>query len=373
MRNTEPVLGPLPSLSFSRYLLLKKCLLRGAAIAHANPLRAVRPPRLRSQVLGDILHEAMSGINGIVGASLSQVAFRAQFNRVVRDAYTKIAASPSSRHLGDPHDWPELVDVYYRLADVVEMRRTGAWGLGVDTCAERKLTSRDGLLWGQVDAYFMSKDGIDLVDYKSGAVLEGDAPKQDYESQLYFYAYLIHETHSVYPRSLGLVGRDGLVVSLPPSPDRSSALAAEMRSLLAQYNDVVSRSQLPEELATPSSESCLFCERKAICERFWATLPLLDTPAWNHVAIGVQSTPLMRTPRGGGWFELAVEQSSLSVQTVKVTRIFEQRFPAVDLEHRVGQRLLITGLRESRTMNPPVAEATERCGIVHMGSHLERR
>jgi len=364
----EYALETLPSLSFSRYLRLKGCLLSGAALANANPLRGARPPRLRAQVLGDILHEVMSGINSVTGTSLSQAAFRGRFNAVVSETHAKIAASSSSRHLGDPNYWPELVDVYRRLVDVVEMRRTGERSVGVDTYAERKLTSRDGLLWGQVDAYFLSKDGIDLVDYKSGAVLEGDEPKQDYEDQLYFYAYLVHEAHDVYPRSLGLVGRDGSVVSLPPSPDRSSALAKEMRSLLAHYNEVVSQGRPAEELASPTSESCLFCDRKAICERFWGALPSLDIPPWNHVAIGVQTTPLVRTARGGGWLELAVEKSSLSAQAIKVTRVFEQRFPAVDLEHRVGQRLLLTGLRQSQTGNASVAEATERSAIICMGS-----
>ncbi|MEO7329753.1 MAG: PD-(D/E)XK nuclease family protein [Minicystis sp.] len=368
MTSADDPLKTLPSLSFSRYLRLKRCLLSGAALTQNGAWRGMRPPRVRAQVLGDIFHEVMAGINSLPSTSLSQGDFRTQFNAVVSQTHAKIASSPSSRHLGDPSHWPELVDLYRRLADVVEMRRTLEWGVGISTHAERKLTSRDGLLWGQVDAYFMSPEGIDLVDYKSGAILEDDEPKRDYGDQLYFYAYLIHDIYEYYPRSLSLVGRDGGTVQVPPSPARSLALANDVRATLARYNDLVSRARPLEELANPSSEACLFCDRKAICNKFWSAVPLLSIPQWNHVAIGMQATPLMRTPRGAGWLDLAVEKSSLATQMLKVTRLFEQRFPAIDLEHRVGQRLLFTGLRQANAANPAIVEATERTAIVCLGA-----
>ncbi|HEV3189157.1 MAG TPA: hypothetical protein VGY54_01600, partial [Polyangiaceae bacterium] len=199
-----------------------------------------------------------------------------------------------------------------------------------------------------------------------GAILDDDEPKQEYEDQLYFYAYLVQETYDAYPRSLNLVGRDGGAVPVVPSPARSIALANEMRAVLAQYNEVISIVRPLEDLANPTSENCLFCDRKAICERFWSAVPQLSIPPWNHIALGVQTTPLVRTPRGAGWLELAVEKSSLATQGVKITRLFAQRFPAVDLEHRVGQRLLLTGLRQSHAVNPAIVEATERTAIICM-------
>lgn len=360
----KDALHALPTLSFSRYLRLKKCFLSGAALAKTRGSGEGRSPRLRSQVVGDILHDVMSDINSTDVCALSQATFRARFNAVVNATHAKLLATSSSRHLGNPNNWPELVAIYRRLVDVVELRRSNEQCEGVVTYAERSLTSRDGLLWGRPDAYFVSQSDIDLVDYKTGSIFEEDGPRQDYEDQLYFYAYLIDQAHGIYPRSLSLSGPDGNIVSLPPSVERSQAVASNMLSVLEQHNRLAAQGASLEELATPASASCLFCERKLVCERFWHSLPVLETPPWNHVAIGLQSTPLARTARGGGWFELAVEKSSLSVRTLKVARVFDQRFPAVDLEHRVGQRLLLTGLRRSEAANPVAAELTDRSTIV---------
>jgi PD-(D/E)XK nuclease superfamily len=316
-------------------------------------------------VVGDIFHEVMAIINGMSGSALTLTAFRSHFNNVVKSTHAKIAAAPPSRHLGDPAHWPELVELYRCLSDVVHRRCSGELGRGVSTQAERSLTSRDGLLSGQVDAYFVSDAGIDLVDYKSSPITDDDGSNKQYEEQLYFYAYLIQENHGVYPRSLSLVGRDGEALKLSPSPERSAALATDMRKTLARYNQELADGATLEDLAAPNRDSCLFCDRKAICERYWAALDGLAVPPWNHVAIGLQCTPLVRTPRGGGWFELGVEKSSIHVPVLKLIRVFEQRFPAVDL-NQVGQRLFLSGLRALGSTSS-VVEATERSTIARLG------
>ena len=140
----------------------------------------------------------------------------------------------------------------------------------------------------QLDAYDVHEQGIDLVDFKSGPMLEGERPKQDYAEQLYFYAYLILENYCSYPRSLSLVNKDGSIAKLEPAPQRSLELANDMRLALTCYNEAVNRGVALETLALPSSESCCFCSRKPTCTAFWVALPRLELPCWNHVALGTQ-------------------------------------------------------------------------------------
>jgi hypothetical protein len=67
---------------------------------------------------------------------------------------------------------------------------------------------------------------------------------------------------------------------------------------------------------------------------------------------------------------VTVEQSSLRTGTLKVSRVFERRYPDVDLQSNVGQRLVLTGLRQPSERNSALAEATERSSIVAiLGAH----
>lgn len=351
----------LSSLSFSRYARLRRCLLAGASFGAPTGI-AGRRPRQRSQVLGDIFHKVMAVLNEL-GAAVSPADFRVRFNGVVSAASAELRADPSSRHLGDPSHWPELAELYRRLAGVVERRRAAGAIEAVEAYAERPLTSKDGRLWGKPDAYFVSADGIDLVDYKSGSLSREELLREDYVEQLHLYAYLVQENHGQYPRSLSLIGRDGSLVSVSSTPAQSALVADRLRAMLDKYNVAVAANVSAEELATPTSEGCLFCSRKVTCRRFWVALPVLETPAWSHVVLGAQVAPLSRSARGGGWFELQVERSSLPARLVKVVSVFDARFPDVDLSKRTGQRLVATGLRHVSGTDLAVVEATDRTTI----------
>jgi hypothetical protein len=358
-------LRELQALSFSRYARLRQCLLGGAILGRAGRAGSASGPRQRSQVVGDILHEVMAALNQRAGGGVSSRDFRELFTGVTLVAAARLRGNASSRHLGDPANWPEIADLYRRLARVVETARTR--GPSVETFAERTLSSNDGLLQGRLDAFFVSESGVDIVDYKSGLFSDRGAPQQLYVEQLLFYAYLVEETYGRYPRSLTLIGRDGAEVCITPDSERTRRIVADVRATMATYNARIS-SSAPEDMATPSSEGCLFCERKALCGKFWEALPSLEVPSWNHVAIGSQATPMRKAGRGGGWIELKVERSSLPARLLKITRLFEARFPGVDLQNGTGQRLVLTGLRHASGRDIAVAEATDRTSIASMES-----
>lgn len=357
------VLEPLQRLSFSRYARLRRCKLSGAVIG--GPHTGHAPGFTRFQALGEVLHTLMQRVNETPEGSARDAAYwRKAFNEVVQSLSQRIAASPSSRHLGDPLRWPELTGIYRRVMSVVERRDHGG-ETPLVTHAEAEIRSRDGLLFGRIDAYFEYRSGIELVDYKSGAAREGDTAKPDYEDQLYFYAYLIEDRHGHYPKALRLVGSEGKETSVLPDRRRSHALAAEMRAALLKYNASVAERVAPERLATPSSAACGFCDRKAACVPFWQTMSSIELPAWSHVALGVPVGPTVRSRLGGASFELSIERSSLGVGRLKICRVFEHRFPGVDLDRMTGHKVVVTGLRRpNERAAPDVAELTDQSAIL---------
>lgn len=318
----------------------------------------------RPQVVGDIFHALMREFNNHPpGTGFAQSDFRKAFNSVVEAARKRVQSLPASRHLGDPSQWGELTQIYGRLTDLV--RRWQSSRSGTVVYAERRLESNDHQLVGTLDAYFVTPEGIALVDYKSGKLSDTreDAARLEYAEQLYFYAYLVQEAHGEHPSSLSLVGADGKMVEIPPNPVRSKELAGDMRAMLEHYNDLVARGVNLESVATPSPNSCTFCVRRPSCEKFWANVASLDIPPWNHVVVGFQRGSIERSRLGGGSIELVVKRSSLPTDILKITRIFEARYPHVDFERGDGQRLSITGLRQVRQGSSTLVEATDRTFI----------
>lgn len=358
------VLRPLRSLSFSRYRRLRKCQLSGALLFNQSRGTLPRPSTGRLQVLGEIFHAVMRTVNKAMGVKpLSPADVRTTFNNVVDDAHARIQAAACSRHLGDPRRWSELTDVYRSVTDLSQMPGRDDSTAKVEVHAEEEIHCKDLLLVGTPDAYFIRSDGIELVDYKSGLVSEGDDSNLEHIEQLYFYAYLIREKYGSYPSALRLIGLNGEVVEVVPAPERSDALASDMKMTLAGYNTLAAQGASPEKAASPRPDSCIFCEAKPICKAFWLALSSMEFPSWNHVALGTLIKPIERSRLGGGSIQLSVEQSSLRTNSLKVARVFEQRYHGVNFD-QVGQRLLLTGLRQAHEGEMSLVEATERSLII---------
>jgi len=302
----------------------------------------------------------------IAGGRLSAREFRLEFNRVIETISAELQRDPVSRHLGDPWLWPELTEIYRHLTDLLERRRAVPKCFRTEVYTEKTLYSKDKLLFGQIDAFFINPEGIELVDYKSGSMMDGDLPKEDYANQLYFYAYLIYENYGIYPRSLTLIGKNSDSLCLDGSMERSKEIANDMRMVLSKYNDQINSALPIEHFSSPSSNNCIFCDAKPVCSAFWGALSEIELPSWSHAVIGVQAIPMIRSRLGGVTVELEVEESSLRTSRVRITRVFEGRYP--DLQDRVGQRLLLTNIRQVLPSNPSLAEVTERSLILTMES-----
>lgn len=360
---TSLKLKPIKSLSYWRFTRLKKCLMSGAFPGAVEGIKTPLVSAGRPQVLGQIYHSVMEVFHAIRGPNETQGRqLREAFNSVIANQTQRIREDPRLRHLGDPRQWKEIAEIYSNLSDLLERRTSAASNVGTEILTEKTLYSKDSVLFGQIDAYFVHKAGIDLADYKSGKMVDDEDPKHDYSNQLYFYAYLIHENYAVYPRSLSLIGKDGSCISVRPSIDRSLELANEARSLLFRYNDRIKAGVRSDELSNPSSDNCTFCDAKPICRKFWQEARSLNLPNWAHIVEGTQTKPLARSKMGASMIELDVRNSSIPCRTIKIGRLFEGRFP--DLKDRVGQNLIFTNLRFFESSTMPMAETTDRTSIL---------
>ena len=355
-------LTPIKALSYWRYTRLKRCQLSGAFPSSTGSKFVQKPVGGRAQELGIIFHSLMEAFHEFcVGDERESYKFREKFNSVLEKYSETNARSPQFRQMGDPRTWPEITEIYRTLSDLVKQQHQVPLQMKPIIHTEKTLYSKDGLLFGQIDAFFVHLDGIDLVDYKSGVILENDSPKEDYSNQLYFYAYLIWENFGIYPKKLTLTGKDNESVELAPSLEKSKGIASDMRATLDVYNTKVSNSSLIQSFSSPKSENCIYCDAKPVCESFWKEINSIEFPKWNHVLLGTQVGPFIRSRSGVITVQINVEKGSLKSTTVKVTKIFEARHSS--LLDRPGQKILFTNLKKSSETSEDIAEMTDRTQI----------
>lgn len=362
-------LEPIKALSYWRFTKLRHCQLRGAFPGSVVGPELPAPAAGRPQALGTLYHKLMEGFHNLAKSGrLSGSDLRSDFNAIVEAQALKISQDPALRHLGDPRQWRELTPIYRALSDMLARRTAARGASGIEVHTEDRIFARDGLLFGDLDAYFLRPEGIDLVDYKSGRMDDEGILKEDYVNQLYFYAYLIEQKHGIYPRSVTLVGKDQSAISIPAAPDKSYALADEMRSVLFSYNQKVAKERDVEKFAFPNSRNCAYCDAKPVCNAFWKALHSLETSSYCHVTQGIQAVPFRRSQIGCAMLELDQEAGTIAAGRLKISRLYELRYPY--LKDKVGQRMLITNLRHIDSSKAPMAEVTDRSQIIILGNGI---
>jgi hypothetical protein len=158
-------------------------------------------------------------------------------------------------------------------------RETATHGRPVDQTllVEQTLSSKDGLIKGQIDLW--EKSSSTVTDYKSG-LEPNNAPSGITENetrQLRLYVYLARENGCA-ATAAAIVRGDGrrAEIVVPAADAESEAQAA--RHTLAQFNQSVSGGAHFHSLASPSRENCAGCPCIALCDPFWEAAQ----PEWEE-------------------------------------------------------------------------------------------
>lgn len=144
---------------------------------------------------------------------------------------------------------------------------------------ERKFTAFNGRLVGKHDVIRVPE----IVDYKSGAIVEFDETKQAdiikaaYVRQLRIYGFLVKETLGWWPQRGLLLPFAGVGVVVALQPDDCAREATEAVAILDEYNAKIVSGGAPNVLASPSPSNCKWCPFKLVCPPFWKAV----TAEWS--------------------------------------------------------------------------------------------
>lgn len=284
---------------------MRACLLRaGLSKASGSSSFVLGSPKAW---LGTAYHEVLEKI---VEIDLSQESLDGAVERLwdlaIAAQQQRADAHVLDRRFGSPTTWPGYhvarASVLLRagelsatpasaVAPATEEPRTSL----APTIREQEFTAFGGRLLGRPDVIRASE----VVDYKSGAIVEHDAATQTnvvkvaYVRQLRIYGYLIKQKLGWWPKRGVLLPLGGAGVEVELEPSECEREASDAVALLDVYNGKVRSGSAPKEFTSPSPESCRWCAYKLVCPVFWQAA----SPDWSGQLDGAAvEGPLVGAP-----------------------------------------------------------------------------
>ncbi len=272
--------GGLTKVTPSTWLSLRQCAWRVllARQYQNEPLLPTHP----NAALGSILHAALEKI------TKGELKTKEDFNLWWDTAVAKTEQELMSKGWGQfvplkentRHFGLKKIQVRNRLqtAHHTNNTRTGAFS----KAAEQKLTSKDGLLTGQLDCIIWNDTQAEVRDYKTGAVTtteeDGETAKvkEEYELQMKLYACLFHEQYGYFPTRLVLEDLNGVEHQVPFNVSECLQLMDEIRSTLSAVNRKIENGEW-EKLANPG-EHCSYCQNRPACRKYLKSLETASSP-----------------------------------------------------------------------------------------------
>jgi PD-(D/E)XK nuclease superfamily len=277
VRREQPASAPIERLSPTSFEILHECKLRFAFGQHPSTRAFTGTPATR---LGTVCHNVLD--EAVQRQILQLDDWRSRIEQLWDTKLTELARRDGLSD--DPTRWPgyqlkraRLFQVAGRIREFLDALPTEA-----EVLTEQPLSAQDGRLYGRPDLIIRSTQRHQIIDYKSGGVLDRETkqPREAYARQLQLYAFLEHEASGSWPTSAHLFPLQGASVEIDIEPERCSELAAEALNELDAYNTAVPLT--PQ--ASPTPAHCRWCSHTTACgpsgtratkrghRRFWLQL-----------------------------------------------------------------------------------------------------
>ncbi len=179
--------------------------------------------------------------------------------------------------------------------------------------SEQWFESKDKLVGGKIDLVIETRTGIEIIDFKTGAVTEdvfnddGEVfteIKYAYQEQLKLYAYLYFETTGRFPTRLSLVDIARQKYCVIFSQEECEELFEEAKKLLIATNDSIASG---EYNAHSSEINCRYCLYRPACIFFLQHLE--EETEYNDVSGLVKN--VIRYQNGNVSIDLENDRSKL--------------------------------------------------------------
>lgn len=259
-------LKPLTSISPSQFARMDDCALQ-VVLQKSLPDNILPPGPMT--YFGNAVHKIIE--LATKGELTDKPAISSRFDQEIDTAESELTRA----------GWTHSVPLKFQITDFALRRKqaiqralslvpvhaltTGVSGGSYQT--EKRYESANKNVVGYIDAIRQTADGIEIVDYKSGQILDesGLSVKQAYKQQLLLYAYLYWERHDVWPVRLLLTGLTGTSVEVPYLPEEAIQLYEQAIAQLLAVNRAIQTNTLGSFSASSDSLTCFWCSVRPVC------------------------------------------------------------------------------------------------------------
>lgn len=135
----------------------------------------------------------------------------------------------------------------------------------IKVVSEKPIVCEDIGLSGVVDKMIIDSGNIDIIDYKSGRVVDEDGNlKLEYIVQLHLYAAMCVHLSLGNIRSLKLIDIEGQLFDIVYDEELSKALVKDVAERIVKLNNAINARQF-EDLIKPDKDRCGYCSCRHIC------------------------------------------------------------------------------------------------------------
>lgn len=233
--------------------------------------------------LGTIAHELTElvwkrGLNDTPIDELRRV-LEQKWDEYAHSSYEKLCTEWDGREVPLPKDWPYFsmtrARTIRRLAKEVTVHRSS---VNVNRkvprlIVENELVDESLRLKGIPDRVTFKDNGFFVFDIKTGHVIEEIS--MPYRRQLLLYAHLVKKHTGFQPLAIALIRAGGDVIWEEITSADIDNCIADVLERINEYSKVAKTN--PLSLASPSPDTCRFCDYKAVCGAFWEDID----PKWE--------------------------------------------------------------------------------------------
>ncbi|HET8892542.1 MAG TPA: PD-(D/E)XK nuclease family protein [Gaiellaceae bacterium] len=312
MRREQPASALVERLSPTSFEILHECKLRFAFGQQPSRHAFGGTPATR---LGTVCHNVLD--EAVRTGILQLEDWRSRIEQLWDSQLAEFTRR--ERLSDDPARWPGYQLKRARLFHVAGRIRELLEALPADTelLTEQPLAAEGGRLYGRPDLIIRSTERHQIIDYKSGGVMdrETNQPRDAYARQLQLYAFLEHDASGTWPTSAHLFPLQGAPVEIDIEAERCSEVAAQALDELAAYNAVVPLT--PE--ANPTPAHCRWCPHATVCGPFWEACD--ESWAPTVLAAAGRVTRVFQTPLGGVTVYFDVDSGSVKEEGLLIKNI----------------------------------------------------
>lgn len=278
------VIKQIEKISPSGYFALESCTLQGILEENNDPLIPSSP----NAHVGTIVHMLLQG--AILG-DVTTKNMQQEWDDACRKTDERLGKNPLEIHLVPLNTSANNFEVkkylLFKMIEDIEKDRipheaaintvpeaTETIPLITKVETEEGFETPDKKVRGRIDLIRHTAQGIEIVDYKTGAIEDQNSndgsPKSEYAEQLKLYAALFHSERKVWPKRLLLVGLDQKEHNITFTEKECQQILEKAIHDINSINQQIAEGKKPENLATPSPKACHYCKFRPICKAYWS-------------------------------------------------------------------------------------------------------